>query len=44
MESKKSDTNKVIYKTAGDTQTQKRNIWLQEWIVREWEDKLGVWD
>ena len=40
---KKKGTNKLIYKTERDSQTQKTNLWLPKGKGRG-EDKLGVWD
>ena len=38
----KYDTNKLIYKTKTDSQTQKTNLWLPK--GKGGGDKLGVWD
>ena len=40
VESKKNDTNELIYKIETDSQTQKTNLWLPKGKG----DKLGVWD
>ena len=42
MESKKYDTNKLIYKTETDPQTRKQPYGYQRGKGRR--DKLGVWD
>ena len=39
----KHGTNKLIYKTEIDAQTQKTNLWLTKRIVVGGRDKLGVW-
>ena len=39
----KHGTNKLIYKTEIDAQTQKTNLWLPKGIVIGGRDKLGVW-
>ena len=38
----KNDTNKVIYKTETDSQTQRTNLWLPKGKGRG-RDKLEVW-
>ena len=43
VESKKSDTNELIYKTEIDSQTQKTNLWLPK-EKGGGRDKLGIWD
>ena len=35
VESKKNDTNELIYKTEIDSHTQKTNLWLPKWERRE---------
>ena len=39
---KKNDTNKFIYKTEIDSQTQKTNLWLPKGVGKG--NKLGVWN
>ena len=42
VESKKIDTNELVYKTETDWQTQKTvMITKGKWV---WKDRLGVWD
>ena len=40
---KKRDTNKFIYKTKIDSQTQEKNLWLPKREGDLKEDKLGIW-
>ena len=40
---KKNDTNKLIYKTEKDSQTQKTNLWLPKGKGGR-QDKLGIWE
>ena len=42
VKSKKKDTDKFIYKTERDSQTQKTNLWLPKG-KGEGSDKLGSW-
>ena len=42
VESKKTDTNELIYKTGIDSWTYKTNSWSPK--GRAWRHKLGVWD
>ena len=45
VESKKNDTDKLIYKTEIDSQTEKTNLCLPKGIAEvAARDKLGVWD
>ena len=44
MESKKSETNELIYKIEIDTKTSKTNLWLPKRKGWRGGDKLGVWD
>ena len=40
LKKKKKDTNKLIYKTETDSQTEKTNLGL---LKRKGRDKLGIW-
>ena len=43
VESKKNDTNELIYKTEADSQTQKTNLWLPKGKGGR-RNKLGIWE
>ena len=43
MNSKKKDTNELLYKTERDLQTQKTNLWLPK-EKEVGKNKLGVWN